>query len=135
MPDNRKITNMTEAEIEKRSSEKIELFLNFKDVIEDYFDSVEQVQDAKNSASYQYMEKTNFSKMPKHHLPIKVYCKSVGWVLLFGIITSYYVLTSQEIQITQSYTKIYLYSLYVLFIILTTSLPFYVFLNSKGELN
>lgn len=131
MLDNRKITHMTEDEIDKLSSEKMKLFINFKDSIEDYFNSVERVQDAKNNASYQFKEKKSFSKMPKHHLPIKVYFKSVVWVLLFGIITSYYILTSHEIQITQSYTKIYLYSLYVLFIILAASLPFYVFSNSK----
>lgn len=130
-----KITEMTEEEISELSYEKMEHFLNFKDVIENYFESVNQVQAAKNNASYHLMEKNSFSKMAKQHIPIKTYFKSVGWVLLLGIISIYYILMSQEIQTTQSYTKIYLCSLYVLFIILIAVLPFSVFFNTKKRLD
>lgn len=126
MLDDEKITSMKQDDIDKLSSEEWEKFSSFKTLFENYYESAQHVQSAHSNAIHMLKQKNTIFRLPKQYIPLKVYFESIGLLLLSGIVFSYYIITSNELQITQSNTKMYIFLLYILLIILAGCLPFLV---------
>ncbi|MBP1908255.1 hypothetical protein [Methanolobus bombayensis] len=124
MLENNQITNLSQEDIDNLSYTDNDKFFTFKTNIEEYYDSVAKIQYASNQASQALNQKNSYIKASKKSLPFKVYFETIGLYVLFGIFSSYYIFTSDSIQITQSYTKMYIFLLYILLIILAVFLPF-----------
>jgi hypothetical protein len=127
--DDERFLNIEPDDISNSSYEEGEKYSRFNAYLVDYSDSVQQLQSAEDDALCKFKQRNTMLKSANKQIPIKVYFEKMGLLLLFGVISSYYLLTSNELQITQSYIKMFLFLLHILLIIMAVFIPFFVFPN------
>ena len=133
MLDNEKITSMKQDDIDKLTNEELDKYSNFKMSIEDYCESVKWIQSANRNVDNKSKQKNTMFRLSKQYIPFKVYFETVGFVILFGIISSYYIITSNKLQIAHSSTMMFIFFLYALLTILAAFLPIIVYPKKDTE--
>ncbi|WP_292465654.1 hypothetical protein [Methanolobus sp.] len=129
MFDDERFIDIEPDDISNLSCEEGEKHSRFKAYLLGYSDSVQQLQSAEDDALRKFKQRNTMLKSANKQIPIRVYFEKLGLFLLFGFISSYYILTSNELQITQSYIKMFLFLLHILLIIMAVFIPLFVFPN------
>jgi len=87
------ITNMKSEDIEKLTSKEKEMFDNFKQQIEHHNQTLQQLRSAKYNLEHEIYQKKSYLNTSKQNIPIKVYFKEIGFVLLVGILSSFVIIS------------------------------------------
>ena len=92
------ITNMKPEDIEKLTSKEKEMFDNFKQQIELHNQTLQQLRSAKSNLEHEIYQKKSYLNTSKQNIPMKVYFKEIGFVLLVGILSSFVIINNGQTQ-------------------------------------
>lgn len=103
--ENKAITNMSSEDVEKLTLDEKKEFEDFKQFIESYNQSLQNLISEKANFEHEINRKKSYSEASEKDIPRKVYLyEIVGPILFIGILSSYLILKI-DVDVTQSYIK------------------------------
>lgn len=102
---NEAITNMNFEDIEKLTSDETKQFEDFKYCIESYNQSLQRLIMARKNLEHEINQKKSYFETSRKDIPLKVYLRKVSPIVLIGILSSYIILTINDITVVQSYIR------------------------------